>query len=194
MTANSLYPSYVKIDYHSIWGTHVMTVPCKQWSGVTSPGGKGQFDSWSGSPKDADDMIKDYVDLLAPFWLASSSFDMYTIYNMSAPDATPDPVAANSLGVAGTSVSVYWAKAVQTTFTIRTDGFGIMRVVMLDAPNPNSFDRIASFSASPEALALVAALANSANGWAGRDGTKPGTLSQIAYTLNEKLRREYNMN
>lgn len=194
MAENSLFPAFVKIDYHSPWGTHVMTIPTKGWNDDVSAGGKGTFDTWGGSPADADDMVKDLVNLLKPFYQPDHFFDLYTIYTMASETAKPNPVASNSLGIEGTEASSNWSKAVQTTFTIRTDSFGIMRIVLLDAPNPASFDRIASFDASPEALALVTELGSLTKGWSGRDNAKPGTLVQIAYTLNEKLRREYHMN
>jgi hypothetical protein len=194
MAANSLYPSFVKIDYHSVYSVHSMTIPTLQWDDETSVGGKGQFMSHAGTPTDADAMIKDLIDLIKVFFLATTSFDAYTIYVMDTPTSVPLPVAANSLGVAGTSVETEWAKAVQTTFTIRTALFGVMKLVLLDAPAAAGFDRIASFDASPEAEAIVDELSDVTNGWAGRDGGRPNTLVQIAYTLNEKLRREYHMN
>lgn len=194
MALNSLYPAFVKIDYHSPYGAHSMTIPTLPWTNIPIAGGHGAFDIWSVGTRDADDMIKDYVNLLKVFFKPDHFFDQYTIYTMATPTSAPTPVTGNTLSIEGTEASSHWSKAVQTTFSIRTADFGQMKIVLLDAPVPNSFDKIASFDASPEALALVAELADPDNGWSGRDGSKPATLTQIAYTLNEKLRREYNMN
>lgn len=194
MAPNSLYPSFVKIDYHSAYGSHVMTIPTLQWQATPNVNGAGAFTDWAASTRDADDMINQLVDLMAVFFKDDTTFDLYTIYNMTAPDADPNPVASKALGTAGSNSTTTWSKAVQTTFTFRTALFGIMKLVFLDAPSGGLFDRILSFDASPEAVAIRAALNSSSNGWAGRDGGRIDTLVQIAYTLNEKLRREYNMN
>lgn len=194
MAENSLFPSFFKLDYHSPWGAHSMTIPTRQWDDVVIAGGHGAFLDWTDNPRDADDMIKDFVALIAPFWMPDSFFDQYTIYVMDDPDSTPFPVTANSLGTEGTEPNANWAKAVQTTFSFRTADFGQFKLVFLDAPQPASFDKILSFDASPAALAIEAFVSDVENAFSGRDGARPANLVQIAYTLNEKLRKEYNMN
>jgi hypothetical protein len=69
-----------------------------------------------------------------------------------------------------------------------------MKLVLLDAPSSNLFDKILAFGASPAAVDIFDQLSDLGNGWAGRDGAKVGVMVQIAYTLNDKLRREYGMN
>lgn len=193
MAPNSLYPAFVVIDYHSPWGAHTMTLPTREWLPESSAGGKGVFDSWSHVNRDADDMIKDFANLLKVFFQPDHFLDQYTIYTMETPTSKPLPVAANSLGIEGTEASSHWSKAVMTTFSGRTDAFGIFKLVLLDAPVPNSFDKISSFDASAEANALIAEYASVSSAWSGRDNAKPGTLTQITYTMNENLRRAYNM-
>lgn len=193
MTANSQYPGFVDIAYHSPWGNHHMQLCTTQWddSIVVSP--QGSFLSWTGTPRDADDMIKDLANKLKVFFQPDHFLDSYTIYTMASPTSRAIPVRAGSLNIEGTEASSHWAKAVQTTFSIRTSDFGQMKLILLDAPQPGSFDKISSFDASPEAVAVIDELASSANAWSGRDGARPYVLSQITYTLNEKLRREYGM-
>ena len=194
MALHSLFPAYVQIDYHSPWGAHKMTLPTRTWDDTIVAGGHGAFLSWTEDPVDADDMIKDLVNVLKPFWMPESFFDQYTIYAFADEDSEPVPVTANSLGIEGTEPNDNWAKAVQTTFSIRTADFGQIKLVFLDAPQPASFDKILSFDASPEAIAVMDELSNDEKAWSGRDNARPMQLVQIAYTLNEKLRREYNMN
>lgn len=191
---NSLSPAFVKIDYHSAFGSHTMTIPTKDWNASPSVGGAGAFDDYVGGTVDADAMINALVDLFLPFFKADTTFDVYTIYTQASPTDPAFPVASKAIGSVGTNATTTWSKAVQTTFSIRTDSFGQMKIVFLDAPSGGVFDKVSTFGASPEAVAVMAELADIANGWAGRDGGKPGVLTQIAYTLNEKLRREYNMN
>jgi len=194
LTQHGLFPGFVVIDYHSAFGGHKMTLPTRQWDDTVVAGGHGAFQDWTSNPRDADDMVKDLVALFAPFFKADTTFDQYTIYSFADEDGDPLPVSANSLGIDGTSVQTAWSKAVQTTFSIRTADFNQMKLVFLDAPNNNLFDKILSFDTSPEAEAIMGALSDTTNAWSGRDNARPANLVQIAYTLNEKLRREYNMN
>lgn len=192
--ANSLFPAFVNIDYHSAFGAHSMTLPTKAYTGPDGLNPSGTFLAWDSSARDADDMINALVTLFIPFFKADTTFDSYTIYTMADPDASPQPQYAATLGNVGTSIQTAWSKAVQTTFSFRTDLFGQMKLVFLDAPSNNLFDKFSQFDTSPEAVAIRDELADSANAWSARDNGKPTVLVQIAYTLNEKLRREYGMN
>lgn len=191
--ANSLFPAFVVLEYHSAFGHHKMTIPTKVYTPPDVTFSAGSFLAWNSSQRDADEMINDLVELMAVFWKTDTTFDSYTIYTMDDPDAAPQPQYAAALGIPGSNSSTSWSKAVQTTFSFRTDLFGQFKLVFLDAPSGNLFDRIDTFSTSPEAIAIRDELADSANAWSARDNGKPVTLVQIAYTLNEKLRREYNM-
>lgn len=194
MTPHSLYPAYVVIDYHSAWGTHKMTIPTRAWDYSGGTPASGAFSNWEEGQVEAHTMISALVADLVPFFLPTTTFDLYTIYTMANETALPTPVYSAALGVDGTSVETEWARGVQTTFSFRTDLFGTFKLVLLDAPSAAGFDKILSFDASPAALAILAEVSNLSNAWAGRDGGRPNTLVQIAYTMNEKLRREYNMN
>lgn len=191
--AFSLFPGFVDLVYTTPYAPHVMRLPTRQWSAGGGGGGHGRFLSWNDELIDADTMITDFTELLAEFWTAATEFNSYTIYTMEDENAVPLPRTADQLSTVGTNASTYWGKAVQTTFSIRSEGFHQAKLVLLDAPAPSSFDKITSFGASPEALALVAAMADEDNAWSARDNTRPLLLTQISYTLNEALRREYNM-
>jgi hypothetical protein len=193
VTPNSLYPAYVDMQYHSAFGTHHMIIPTLNWNDDAATGGAGSFDAWDSSVAAADSMINSLVDLFAPFFKADTHFDLYTIYTLADAEATPQPRVSKALTQVGTSISTSWSKAVETTFTFRTDTFGIRRLVFLDAPSGNLFDKINQFSTSPEAVDIRDALADEGNGWSARDNGRPETLVQITYTLNDKLRREYGM-
>ena len=193
MTPNSLFPAFVKVDYHSVFGVHSMVLPTRTWSpdGATVA---GTFVDWDDNDTDADDMIQALVTLFLPFFIATTTFDLYTIYTMAAAGAKPVPVASAELGLDGTSVSTTWAKAVQKTFTFRTDLFGILKLVFLDCPSGNNFDRVNAFGADAATLAILAALSADTNAWSARDNGKPDTVVQQATTLNEALRKTYRMN
>lgn len=192
--ANSLSPAFVRLFYHSEFASHTMTLPTTAWNDVISVGGHGQFDAWSGGGRDADDMIKDLVDKLKAFFDASVIFDNYIIYTKADAEAPELPVTGNSLAVVGTNPAPGWFKAVQATWSFRTTAFGDSKLTLLDAASGDDFDKITNITGITAAEALRDEWQFDGNGWSGRDNNRPTTFVQIAYTLNEKLRREYNMN
>jgi hypothetical protein len=193
MAENSKSPAFVVIDYHSSYAPHKMTLCTREWTDDASVGGSGSFESWAGPQRDAHDMINDLVVLLAPFFKPHVSFDFYTIYTQADEDAVPQPVAAQSLGIDGESAQTAWDKAVQTTFSFRTSNFGTAKLVLLDAPSGGVFGKVSSFDASPEAIAIFDQLKSDDEAWSGRDNGHINVMTQIAYTLNEKLRKNYYM-
>jgi hypothetical protein len=186
--ANSLYPAFVRINYHSDYGPHTMTIPTLEYFPDDL-----QFGTWSGGRVDGDEMVNDLVDLMVPFFTTTVNFDAYTIYTMASPTAPPLPVFFSEIDTPGTSISTEWTKAVQVTFSLRTVAFGRGKLVFLDAVSEGNFDKITGFSFSVPVQDLLAELSNVLRGWSGRDGAMYAGSDQITYTLNETLRRQYNM-
>ena len=191
MAPNSLYPSYVVFDYHSPYAPHTMTVPTGQWSpGVDF----GTFAAWDLTSKDAEDMCDNFITVAKAFFDSTVIFDGWTIWNYDSPTSSPHPMTGKRVTVAGTSVLAgAYNKATQATWTFYTTLFGIFKIVMLDVDTAG-FDKITSTTASADELAFIGAMEDAANAWSGRDNAKPQAFKQIAFTLNEKLRRSYNEN
>lgn len=166
------------------------TIPCLAWN----PGsGSGQFDNWSGGTKDADLMINDLCDKIVAIMPDTSFFDNYVIYSQPDPDDLPTPVAQGTLGTQGLDTTPGWYKAVQVTMNFRTNLFGIMKIVVLDAATNNNFDKTTVLPGSGALFDIFNQLTSSTNGWSGQDnGQVAGFISQTI-TLNEKLRRAYRM-
>jgi hypothetical protein len=194
MTPNSLFPAFVKIDYHSVWGVHSMVIPTREWSPGAPEDDNGVFTDWLDASRSAVDMITDLVTAFAPFFLATTSFDIFTIYTLASAGAKPLPVSTGELGIDGTSVSTSWDKAVQKTLSFRSEDFGILKLVFLDCPSGNNFDRVNSFDADAASLAILDLLKDNDNGWSARDNSRPNAIIQQATTLNEALRKTYRMN
>src|SRR5437868_4488105 len=89
--ANSLFPAFVVIDYHSAFGSHKMTIPTKAYTGPGVGFPAGHFLAWDSTDVDADDMINALVELIAPFFKVDTTFDSYTIYTMASAEAAPLP-------------------------------------------------------------------------------------------------------
>lgn len=191
MTPNTLYPSYVTFDYHSSYAPHTMTVPTTRWS----PGGTyGSFLAHDASNVDAETMCDDFIDAAKKFFRATVIFDGFTIWNIVNPGDSPHPMVSKSVTEPGSSVLANaYNVATQATWTFYTAIFGIAKIVMLDVETAG-FAKILSGTASVDQTAFIALMEDDANAWAGRDGSRPNQFKQIAFTLNEKLRRSYNLN
>lgn len=189
--AFSLFPSYIVIEYSSSFGVHTMTIPIRQWT--SGAGDLGEAEAWNSGTRDLADMVDDLVADLAELYPATVTFETATVYNFADIDSDPDPVGQHALGVVGTAVTSAWSKAVQQTFTFRTDNFNIYKLVLLDVPTDNNFDRVPAAAFTTEFDNVVFELTADANAWQGRDGSQIIQPIQASATLNEKLRRSYRM-
>jgi len=168
-----------------------MTVPIKGWS----PGANGgDIETWNGGTVSGDSMIETFIDLLEPFFPTTVAFDSFTIFTMATPTSPAIAQYSKVSSVVGTNATVAQTKAVQATWSMKTLAGGIFKLVMLDMNNGNSFAKILFSGLNAEAQALLDHLFDPDMGFAGRDGARPSFFLQIAYTLNEKLRRNYYMN
>ena len=188
---NSLYPAFLEINYASQFGAHKLRVPTVP---LTSDNG-WQFDLRGlAASVNVEEAVGDFVGVIKPFFLASTTFIDWTVFNMDTPEGIATPRNSGMLNVAGTSAaSGMQNKAVQMTTTFRTDAFGIFKLVFLDVPT-SSFDRIATTAGYAQLAALVSYVTADVTFLAGRDGGRPNTFLQVSTTLNERLRRSYRMN
>lgn len=188
---NSLYPAFFEINYVSAHGAHKMRCPTVPY--VAENG--AQYDlRGAASPVPTGTAISDFVNVVKPFFLNSTTFVDYTLFGMSAPDAVPTPVKSGTLNVSGTlSPDGKANKAVQMTTTFRTETFGIFKLVFLDVPVVN-FERVVSIADWADMTALVTYVTAEVSFLSGRDGGRPATFLQVSKTLNERLRRSYRMN
>jgi hypothetical protein len=191
---NSLYPAFVRLDYHSIWGAHVAIIPTRQWFPTSITGVLGSFENWASVPIDAEVMINELVDVLVPFHLTTTIFDTATVYTMASPTAPAIPQNAAALGQVGTTTNTSHAKATQNCFVFRSTTNGKLKIYLLDAPTiGGAFAKVLPGAWNSVMLDLFTTLALPNNAWAARDGGKPNNAMSCTSTLNEKLRKEYGM-
>lgn len=192
---NSLAPAFVRIEYQSSWGLHSQTIPTVPYILPDVGHIGGQFDLLGAElSTPADDAVEDLIEILRPFHHTSTTFVGYTIFTQEDEDAAPQPRYAASLGLAGTNSSSTWRKAVQVTWTWRTEEFGLFKLVALDAVSGNDFDKRVAVGSGTALEALDAFVRADESFVTGRDGAQPGVFLQQAITLNEKLRKAYRMN
>lgn len=188
--ANFLGPWFVEINSHSAYAPHVQTVPTLAWNpGLTY----GEFVTWDGVGKAADDMIEEFVDAQAPFFPASYAWDNFVIYSQPTPADPAIPVIGKVLTQSGTGAETTPNKAVQATWSLKTTLGGLFKITMLDVFASANFAKTTPANASPDALALIDLVSDQGMGFAGRDNGRPSFFLQVSYTLNEKLRRQYYM-
>lgn len=168
-----------------------MTIPTKEYHPGTP---SGSFDQWSGGVIDADDMVNDIVDLLKPFFPASTSFDFYEIFTKAT--ATADSILNSSatLSQVGTSVLAGWSKAAEAIWSFKSSTNGIFKISLLDFDSGDGWDKITFSGLAGDSLAFVNYMYDGNHGWAARDDGQPNSFLQLSFGLNKALRRKYNMN
>lgn len=191
--AGSLYPAFVQIEYASEFAPHVMTLPTREWNDAGGTPDSGEFECWDSSFQEADTMITDFILLLSEMFPASVNFNRYTIFTMSAPVAPAIPVYTQAIDYPGLSVAPGWYKAVQQTWSFKTTVASDAKLVLLDAASANAFNKLQTGGFSADVIAIANAYGAPTNGWSARVDGRPFSLNQITFTLNEKLRRNYNM-
>lgn len=191
--ANSLFPAFVRLFYHTAFGQHVSTIPTLAWDGDLGTNGAGGYLNHLGAEVDAEDMILALVEELNEFQPSTAVHDSAIIYTMADATADPLPVAQVLLGEAGTHVGAD-VPASQATMTLRTTNFGIFKLIWFDAPPTTDFLPQRTLPGSGQPLDLFNVVTSTAWAWAGRDGGRPSQFLQISYTLNEALRKQYRLN
>lgn len=195
MAANSLYPAFFRIFYHSPRASHIMTVPTREWEGSPTAGLPGNFINWGDVLIPADTMIEDLADLMAAaLWTEDVTLDRYVIYSYPAVDADPQPVYGAALGIDGSVVSATWFYAVETTYDWLTTGFGRFKIVALDSPSGDSFEDQNAWFAAGAGAAFNAFVIDEDNALAGRDNEKPTFPQPASRTLNRRLHNKYGRN
>jgi hypothetical protein len=192
--ANSPAPAFVKINYQSPWSPHTMQVPSVPITGVGSS--MPMFNLRGGALSvNVDTAIIDFVNLVRPFYRENVTFIDALVFTQESENVPPVPVLSVPLNLAGnTQAPASWEKAVQKTWTWRTDAFGVFKIVMLDVISGNYFDPIRVLANNSSEKALSDYVTADVTWIAGRDGGRPTTFLQCATTLNEKLRSAYRMN
>lgn len=191
MAPNFIGPWFVEINSHSAFGPHRQLIPTLQWTpGLTY----GEFETWDAAGVQADDMIEQLVDTLTEFYPSSYEWDNFIVYNQPTPADPAIPMIGKVLTQVGAATSTAPSKAVQATWSFKTTLGGLSKLVLLDSYASADFAKVTPAAASPEVNAVIDEFTSVANGWAGRDNGRPSFFLQIAYTMNEKLRRQYYMN
>jgi len=191
--ANSLYPAFFRLFYHTAFGQHIQTVPTRAWDDGLGTNGKGGYIAWDTNEVDAVDMVQALVDELVEFQPASAVYDSCIIYTMASETAEPLPVASFELGDAGTAATAD-VPASQATMSCRTTNFGLFKLTWFDAAPTTDFLPQRTLPVSGQPLTLFQAVSDTDWAFAGRDGGRPETFLQVSYTLNEALRRQYRLN
>jgi len=195
MAPNSLSPSSVVLSYHSVFGSHKMTVCTLQWLPTNLIGTLGSYLAWDGvTSVDAETMVNGLADLLAVFMPTSSAFDLATVYNQATPTSDNIPARSIALTQTGSSGATGFFQAQSATFNFKTTGNGDAKLVILDTYlGSNGFKALHPSAFSSGVLALETFFTATDQAWSGRDDNKPSELRKVTYDLNDKLQRTYKM-
>lgn len=191
MAANSLYPAFFRLFSQSAFAPHVSTHPTLAYTPVS--GEDGTFENWESDNIDAGEMIEDFVDLLLPFYDATTEFLTAIIFTQGSAEAEPQPRRTISFtGKTGTSIAAV-VPASMSQYTFRTDNFGLAKIVMLDAPVTTNFLPITSLSASVALGDLFDFLTDTTKAMAGRDNGRIDAFIRGTFKINDELRHQYRL-
>jgi hypothetical protein len=188
MTQFSLAPAFVKLQYnYNSLRTHVMTIPVRP-SGVPVVGQLPNVLLADDSIETFTVAIDDYVDGLKPLFGSTTTFGIASFWYQPTADDDPIWIYDYDTSETGTSASAN-EPLLQSTFTFRTQGGHMMKVVLLECPGtPNfkdttpwagAYATFATFMKSDACLAV------------GRDGTRVITTITVTNKYNDALRKKY---
>lgn len=192
MTPGSLAPAFVRIEYHSSFGPHVMIIPTNEAVSLTVPFASLEIQAWDSSNRNLDDMVNELVTAMLPRFPGSVEFDNYTFFSQPTPDDLPIPIGSTDLAGAGSATTPGWYKATQETIIFRDTASNIAKLVLLDFASGNNFEKYSN----PVTIGvdvIATAFMDESNGWRSRKNFRPATFLKRTATLNEKLRRAYRM-
>lgn len=190
---SGLYPSYVKVNYHSIYAQHTMTLPTRRWIPTPVTGANGSYLDWTGTPRDGEDMIHDLFVVLQEICSADVNFDTFIIYDIPTVGDAPQPVSGGVIDLPGTVAVPGWQKAVQTTFTFFDTGFNTAKLVLLDAASLNDFNKHLAGDFSAGEIDVIAQYISDGNAWASRAELRPSVCRSVTQTINDELRKQYGL-
>lgn len=193
MTEFSLFPGYIDLRYHSVFGRHTQILPTRAWNPSIGTNGKGGFSAWDDSSRDLVDMVEDMVGEIAGVMPDSVVYDSWTCFAMDSDTSPSVVVAQGSLAVPGTDTTPGWIPATQATFTFYDTAFLPAKIVLLDAASNNNFSKVPYASASAAQLAVFDSYGLVTNAWSSRAGNRPSGPRNLLYTLNRKLRKQYGL-
>jgi len=190
--ANDLYPAFVKVEYASAYGPHVMILPTREWTPDAGSNPSGTYDRWSDDNEvDAEDMIVALLNAMRPWYPGTTSFQRYTIFTKATPTSDPQPRYSDTLSIAGTDAAPGWSQATQGTITARTTAFNLAKLVFLDYGTDDVYNKVTTFPGSGRLNEVVTEWSSDTVAWCGRDGNKIDQFVSFTQTLNEQLRRRY---
>lgn len=187
---DALYPYFAQLRYHSPYAPHVQTVALNEIS-TTGLGDPGTIEPWVGAAVATDTAIEAFIDLLADMNDADVVYDGYTLFKIPTVGAVAQPFFEKAYNAPGTATLTGSNKATSMCISFRTTNFGLMKLYALDRANADTWGNVYT----PDALvqAVVDYVISDASVLRGHDNGRPLTFTNLSFSLNKRLRREYRM-
>lgn len=183
--------SFCKIWYHTAHAVHAHQIPTKAIT-YSELGDPGVLTAWNGDPVNTDEMVKVMMDKLGEVVPNTTVYDRFVLYKWNTATLEYNPFYEESYSVTGSAAGLSGqAKAVQCTLSIKTLGFSLLKIVLLDRPNNNTWGN--QVPVPTDYAEIVTEATALTNGWAGRDNTRPAIATNVSVSLNKRLRRKYGM-
>lgn len=185
MARNSLYPGFVRINYHANGHRHSLVQPVSPalvagvWT-LNKPDG-GSYNPWTLG-------VTAFVTIMKAIYDPAAVIDNAELFTLASPTASPVFEDAVTLNISGTEAAapVPWG---QLVFTLRLAGGGIMRPYFMESTVPVD-QRIAPGSWAADFAGNGAFYLTSANYVWGRELAAPIVGIWATSKTNDELRRK----
>lgn len=193
MAVHGLFPAFMLVRYHSIYGAHTQILPTREWNPLAGTNGYGGYEAWDSSERDAEDMVTDFLAATTLLQSDEIDYDDVIIYTLATPTSPAIPRKVIPLvAVTGQDGTPGYFKGVQFTFTFFDTEFNKSKLVLLDASSNNDFTKRTSLAAmSADEGGVVTEWTLDTNAWASRAGFRPSSALSLTKTINDKLRKSY---
>jgi len=190
MARNSLYPSFIKVNYTSNGHTHRAVLPViatpsgSTWQLQKNLGG-GEYDPWT-------DGVDAFVLLFKALFHTADVISDAELYTLSSPTASPLFRETYAIGAAGTQSGADTAY-VMTTFTTRADTGGLSRLYAMETVMTANFHARHPTGFTP-ADALWEFVFSSAGMIFARNGGQPTAPVFCSVKTSDALRKKFLLN
>jgi len=192
MAPGSLYPAFIKVEYHSEYAPHVQILPVNQ---IVSTSGAVNTWTLQDAMGDPANLVTHLTTLLTEFakrFPSTVHFDAWTLFSVPTLTSDPQYVGGATLDIDGSATAGGWDKATQETLSFRDSEGDIFKLVGMDVDAGGGFDRVTD-ATSIGIGALVTELTADTSPWRSRKDSQITSFIARTATLNEKLRRSYRM-
>lgn len=188
MSANSLYPGFVKLKYTANGHIHFQVLPVE--ADTHAPGVEPTFTRPGAISVNMNTAINEYIALIDNFYPAGASFILAEYWNIATVDSDPVFEYALTSGAVGVNGAVSQPNG-QMCISFRSSVGGILKLYFMESSFSTDLKDEYPFNTA-SILALSDYLTDPTTAWVkARDGGYPIAGIRMLTKVNDALRKKY---